>query len=231
MRIVQPPGTLGSLQWMQKSVADRWSSLEAPILAAWPNARSLTWLSPLEEDQFAEYRDVAWLRRVGLPELVRSLPDFWPTRGPQWDALARTDAGGVVLVEAKAHIGEFCSPPSQASPVSFAKIAAALNSTAAALEVAETSQPEWLRHFYQYANRMAHLLWLRDQGVDAKLALVGFVHDDRMPGRTTREAWQAAYLIADRILGLPKRHRLSKHIIHVYPPVDAPGARSPSPGG
>ena len=41
-------------------------------------------------------------------------------------ALARTDREDILLVEAKAHIGEVCSPPSQASDASRQQIEAAL---------------------------------------------------------------------------------------------------------
>ena len=48
-------------------------------------------------------------------------------------ALARTDRENILLVEAKAHIGEVCSPPSQASVASRQQIEAALNETASFL--------------------------------------------------------------------------------------------------
>jgi hypothetical protein len=68
-------------------------------------------------------------------------------------------------------------------------------------------------------DRLAHLRWLRGHGVDAKLVLAGFVNDDEMPGKTSPEAWEAAYLMADHVLGLPARHPLSGHVIHVFPDV------------
>jgi len=220
VRVAQPVGERGSLKWIQRAVAERWDDLEAPVLACLSGAHSLEWLSPLPEDEFAEYRDAAFLRKLGLERLAASLADFWPRRGPQWDALATSDAGHILLVEAKAHIGEFVSPPSQASPESLNQIRRALTETAGALSVAEENKDGWSRHFYQYANRLAHLNWMRGHGADAKLVLVGFVHDDDMPGRTTREAWQAAYLIANSVLGLRAQHPLAAHIIHVHPEVD-----------
>lgn len=220
MRIAQAAGARGSLMWLQRAVAERWDDLAEPLLAALPGAAAIEWRSPLADDDFAEYRDGAFLRRLDLGHLADDLAHFWPRRGPQWDGLARSDGGHVLLIEAKAHIGEFCSPASQASADSRALITASLEATAASLGVASASIPGWGRHFYQYANRLAHLRWLRDRGVDAKLVLVGFVHDDTMPGRTTREAWEAAYLLADHVLGLPARHALARHVIHVHPSVE-----------
>ena len=115
MRIPQPEGARGSLKWIQRAVeraADFLVPAELP---------PVTWVSPLRTDEFAAYRDASFLRRLGLDDLDDSLAEFWPRRGPQWDALGRTDRA-VVLVEAKAHIPEFISPASQASGASLTKI-------------------------------------------------------------------------------------------------------------
>jgi len=182
-------------------------------------AEAIAWLSPLGCDDYAEYRDGSFLRVLGLEHLAGELRDFWPARGPQWDALGRTDAGHVLLVEAKAHIGEFCSPPSQASDASLRQICDALAHTARAMGVSAESAAGWHRHFYQYTNRLAHLRWLREQAVDAKLVFVNFIHDDDMPGETTQAAWEAARRVADHVLGIGRRHLLSRHVIHVFPDV------------
>lgn len=97
---------------------------------------------------------------------------FWPARGPQWDALG-VSGQTVVLVEAKAHIGELLSPASAASRGSLARIDAAMNTVRSALDVAGGA--EWSQRFYQLANRIAHLHFLRARGVDARLLLVGFI--------------------------------------------------------
>ena len=113
MRIIQPKGERGSLKWLQRAVHEAWNDLNEPIVSALRGATAIEWLSPLESDDFAEYRDNAFLRRLGLDELRPELAKFWPQRGPQWDGLARSENGHVLLVEAKAHVGEFCSGPSQ----------------------------------------------------------------------------------------------------------------------
>src|SRR5258706_11485960 len=99
MRVVQPIGERGSLKWIQRSIAESWCSLNEPLLAKLPSATRIDWLSPLAKDEYAEYRDAAFLKLLKLDHLVGQLAGFWPLRGPQWDALARTDARHVVLVE------------------------------------------------------------------------------------------------------------------------------------
>ena len=41
----------------------------------------------------------------------KKLKDFWPPRGPQWDALGRIFKTAYFLVEAKAHVTELISSP------------------------------------------------------------------------------------------------------------------------
>lgn len=76
---------------------------------------------------------------------------------------------------------------------------------------------DWLSSHYQYANRLAHLWWLRGLGIDAHLLLVGFLGDTEVRGPRDRAEWLAAYRVADRALGLPDRHALSPFVHHVFP--------------
>jgi hypothetical protein len=216
--------TKGSLRWIQTAIEDHWPALNDPILAAIPGASAIEWRSPLASDAYAEYRDADFLRRLGLERLEAPLKDFWPDRGPQWDALGLTNNGQVLLVEAKAHIGELCSPGTAAGPASLARIEQRLDEVAAALGATQRPAP-WTRLFYQLANRLAHLHWLRvTQGVPAWLVLVNFVGDEAMGGPKSDEAWDAAYQVAFHAMGLPRRHVLSRWIVEVCPDVRAHGS-------
>jgi hypothetical protein len=215
----QPAGTRGSLKWIQRAVNAHPDVLDANILPTLEPARSLSWLSPLAKDDFAEYRDEAFLERLGLAHLTPALQAFWPRRGPQWDALALSDSGAVLLIEAKAHIDEMCSPGTAAGPASRAKIEAALAGVIAAACAAPKAS--WCDAFYQLANRFAHLHFLRAQGVEAWLVLVNFVGDADMRGPAARAEWDAAYRVALHVMGIPARSPLLRHVLHVYPDVTA----------
>jgi len=218
MRVPQAAAERGSQKWLQQAVARRLTELEMPILTACTGATSLDWLSPIRHDEFAEYRDAAFLDRLSLSHLSRALQEFWPARGPQWDGLARSDAGHVVLVEAKAHIREMCSPPTQATKVAREKIDRALAETAAFCGARPLAS--WSAAFYQRANRLAHLYFLRRNGIPAILAFVNFVGDAEMPGPSTTDAWIAADMVADYVMGLPARHKLSNFVVHVRPRIE-----------
>jgi hypothetical protein len=170
MRVVQPKGCRGSLKWIQHFVNQHPAALDKEILRQLDGAGKITWVSPLADDEFAEYRDADFLRQVGLERLARPLAEFWPRRGPQWDALARTDHDDVLLIEAKAHVPELHSPPSGAGAASLEKIQKAFSEAAKAYAV--SGEKPWHKEFYQLANRLAHLYFLRKHSVSAWLVLV-----------------------------------------------------------
>ena len=82
---------------------------------------------------------------------------------------------------------------------SAARIAAAFASVQADLGLAPR---RWDLRYYQYANRIAHLWWLRRQGIDAHLLLIGFLGDDERGGPVDPAAWHAAHAGAEAELGL-----------------------------
>lgn len=217
MRVVQSAVGRGSLKWMQRLANDPRAPLDALVSEATGRSTRLTFLSPRADDDFAEYRDRAFLELVGRPDLDAARCAFWPARGPQWDAVARGEDGAIWLVEAKAHVDEMLSPPSAASPRSRGTIEAALSRTAAALGA--RPRAPWIDCFYQLGNRLAWTWFLREQGVEAKLMLVNVVGDRAMGGPSSREAWEAALRVTFHVMGLPTRHALAKHVVEVFPTV------------
>lgn len=129
MRIEQPQGSRGSLKWIQRLVQlyPAIINVQLSALGALAPRQSLTWISPLCADEFAEYRDQKFLNRIGQKHLANELKAFWPNRGPQWDGLASDGEGQVFLFEAKAHASEMAST-CKACEASKAKITAACNS-------------------------------------------------------------------------------------------------------
>ncbi|HUV32749.1 MAG TPA: hypothetical protein VMW31_04185 [Devosiaceae bacterium] len=216
-RIPQPEGARGSLKWIQRAVNDRPDLLNAAVSSVASDIKDIDWRSALRTDNFAEYRDGAALHVLGLSGLAPDLSEFWPRRGPQWDALGVSSTGAIVLVEAKAHVAEMLSPPTQAGQKSRARIEAALAETADGLGARPLAP--WSDAFYQLANRLAMLWFLTQRGVDARLILVNFVGDAEMGGPATPAEWRAAMQVAMHVMGLPARHALHPQVISVYPDV------------
>jgi hypothetical protein len=162
------------------------------------------WRSPLADDGYAEYRDQAFLDRLGITPPKRRLEDFWPVGGPQWDALGRAASGEAIVVEAKAHVGELLSSPTQATDASAERIRLALSEAASALGASPGT--DWSRLFYQYANRLAHAWFLAEANqIRVRLAFIHFVGDADMDGPATRREWEAALTVLHGALGLRGR--------------------------
>ena len=222
MRAVQPKGTRGSLKWIQVLVNQRPDFLDRQVRESCglePD-EAIEWVSPLADDEYAEYRDASFLRRLGVDLRNRPLREFWPRRGPQWDALGRTDGGAVFLVEAKANIPELVSPAGGAkSPASIALIDDSLKEVQRFLRV--DTRIDWAGKLYQYANRIAHLYLLRELNrLPAYLLFTYFVGDKEVDGPQTVGEWKAAIEVAERVLGLPTRHRLSDYVVDLFIHVD-----------
>lgn len=88
-------------------------------------------------------------------------------------------------VEAKAHVAELSSPGTQARGVSREDIEGSLGKVVASLDA--TPLVPWTEGFYQLANRLAQLWFVRQQSVDARLVLVDVLGDADMGGPATGE--------------------------------------------
>jgi len=168
-------------------------------------AAELDWRSPLERHGFRELQDSSFLRELGRDDLGEYLADFWPRSGPRWDGVAQIrdaahDSLGAILVEAKSYPAEFLGPGCKAKPgsPSHKKILNALRETRRSLGVKDSDL--WAGAFYQYANRLAHVGFLRRHGVQAFLVNVCFTGDPHEP--TTGETWTTACGSLKRQLGL-----------------------------
>jgi hypothetical protein len=160
---------------------------------------TVDWRSPLRNDAFAEYRDSDFLERIGLGDLRPTLGAFWPRGGPQWDALACLSDGRIVLVEAKSHTSELRSHCT-ASPTARESIEAAFALARPYFGAADSA--DWTRDYYQYANRLAHLYFLRTHGVDAHLVFFYFLNDTDMAGPTSAAGWSSAIADIHKALGV-----------------------------
>ena len=201
------PGARRSEHWLRVAVNESATTLDSHVRRAfdWPAEERIEWLSPVASDEYAEYYDESFLERLSLKDVRVPLCDFWPASGPRWDALARTAAGRVVLVEAKAHIDEIVDYGTRAGGTSAAKIEATLASAKAAYR----ARPEapWTAPFYQYANRLAHLHYLRGlNGVDAYLVFLYFADAPDVPTPCSVEQWQGVIRTVEKCLGLPSDH-------------------------
>ena len=215
-RFPQQLGQKGSLKWIQRLINHYPELLNEEIRTklSLPKSHHIEWLSPLASDDYAEYRDQDFLNLLDVTTPKTQLKDFWPRGGPQWDALGKAEDGSVFSVEAKSHIPEILSHLGAKSLVSREMIHESLNRTKKYLNVG--GQHDWTSPFYQYANRIAHLYFLREMNaVPAFVIFVYFINDDTMSGPKSREQWLGAIQLVKSYLGIG-RNKLQKYMAEVF---------------
>src|SRR5579862_7729311 len=125
---------------------------------------------------------------------------YWPQTGnvPNWDAVGRLELNSgkeYLLVEAKAHTEELrssCSAKKAKKEAGSDEIRDGLKATKAgglekitdALKATTNANGftadvgDWLSPYYQYANRLAHLHFLVENGIPARLVFIYFWGDN-----------------------------------------------------
>src|SRR6266404_5089452 len=201
----RPAMTERSEHWLRFAVAEQTDLFNdrIKVLFGWPPSETIEWLSPIRSDDFAEYYDREFLSRAGISALDVPLHDFWPASGPRWDGLAKTASNKIILVEAKAYIGESVSFLRAKDTNSIDKIRAAFVKAKKAFRA--TAEVGWERPFYQHANRLAHLYFLRGLNrLDANLLFLYFADAPDVPKSDfcTAAQWEGAIKLTDKALGL-----------------------------
>ena len=221
----------GSKFHLQNLVNDYPEYLNCLILSSSPSLRTYAaahpkWVSPLASNDYTEYQDKQFLEAIGYLNLSKKLAEFWPRRGPVWDALAtvegKSGSRGVILLEAKSHIEELANPSyaCKATRKSLDRIKNALTIVKHDLKVKRKA--EWLGDYYQYANRIAHLYFLTIlTQVPAWMVFLYFVGDVEQNGPSTVIEWTTPIDKMRQALGLPGGHMLEQAIITVFVPVYA----------
>lgn len=215
-RFPQMVGQKGSLKWMQHLVNLHPEIINTQIRRNFhlPFGEEIIWLSPRAEDDYAEYRDQAFVNLLDIELSSVPLNKFWPARGPQWDALAKSNKGNIFLVEAKAHTSELHSPGTKAKGKSRQQIQSSLEKTKEFLNVNPAAN--WMNSFYQYTNRLAHLYLLRVlNNLPAHLVFIYFINDVTMNGPKNEGEWQKALKLLHMHLNIGS-HKLSKYVFEVF---------------
>ncbi|QDT84110.1 hypothetical protein [Gimesia chilikensis] len=152
----------------------------------------------------------------------------WPStkgklgRGPCWDAIAKLEGGGWLLVEAKAHLNELKSPKSQATLESLKKITKLMDKAKKVFKVPE--EVSWIDSYYQQANRMTVLWFLNKKHKEiAHLLNICFTGDRFSKGSSkcpkNEAEWGKGISKMKNALGLSGSSALEKNIHYLYLPV------------
>lgn len=209
----------GSQGDIQRLVEHNPGLLTARVQTAFklPQELQINWLSPVPPN-YVEYSDEDFLDVLGLSRDAIRLHDFWPKGGPHWDGLGRGTDGSIFLIEAKAHIGEIVSSPCDAEGEARSRITAQLERNKASLHAKKDI--DWTAHFFQYANRLAHLHFLRFEAkASAFLIFLYFIGDTYVHGPTTADEWRGAVHLLHAFLGIG-RTKLTPYMADIFIGVD-----------
>jgi hypothetical protein len=215
-------------QWVETKAVELNAHLcqAAPTLRDFVGEHPFDWRSPRLASDFRELSADLWTD-LELPAPDPHSDGFWPSRQPRWDAVASV-AGphgtpGVVLVEAKSHLDELPSTCAASSPDSRETISRSL--AAARSYVGASEATDWMTGYYQAANRLAFLYYLRARrSIPTWLFFVYFTGDEfEVEGVAqscpkSEEEWKPALQEMHTALGLSRCHPLTHFARDVFLP-------------
>ncbi len=220
-RIFQKKAERGSQKWLQELINNQPDLLLSMLRTkdVIGDDVSVCWLSPLKEDFYAEYQDEFFLKRLEIELKDHALDKFWPSGGPVWDGLGKSESGDIFLIEAKSHKGEFISGPCKAvSEEAKGQIQRALALAAEYFEAKPSA--DWMQNCYQYANRLAHLYLLRKlNSLPAWMIFIYFVNDSEMDGPGSADQWYQVIADVHQTLGLDA-DKLAPYVVDLFVDVD-----------
>lgn len=156
---------------------------------------------------------------IDFKKLMLMWKEYWPTSGNahNWDGIFKLDKT-YVLVEAKAHIGEIEQTCGAKSPESIEQINKALEETKIRFGV--NTDSDWSKKYYQLANRLAFIHFLKTHGIDARLLYIYFLngYKNSRENKNVEEikVWEEAVEKEHAYLGITKEVR-DKYIFSIYP--------------
>jgi hypothetical protein len=128
--------------------------------------------------------------------------------------LAKTSDGRLLLVEAKAHIPEAVSSPTEATEQAVSIIRKSLDD--AKTFFGSTAPCDWATAFYQYTNQLAHLYFLRELNRQpAFLVYIYFTHAPDVPDAPSEEEWRGAHRLLHSYIGVGGS-RLSPFVVDLF---------------
>lgn len=180
------------------------------------------WVSPIEADQFKEYQDDFLDFIIESDEKVnvyQKLREFWPSNGPVWDGIgivSNEKEKGLLLVEAKAHVGETKSSMKAKSLDSREKIIARVVEVKSAFG-SNSAVEVWMNQYYQLANRLCFLYFLNEKlHIPTWLVLCNFV-DDQTYKPTSIETWLQHTQHVFNHMQIDSKSPLMSKVITIYP--------------
>lgn len=187
----------------------------------------ISWLDFRFSDQDSYDRELKGLEFLSqFKNLQQKWAAFWPQSGnvQNWDGIGwlynldeHDNSPELILLEAKAHLDELKSDcKAEVGGKGYRTIVNAMRQVQNALGIFNSG--DWLKNYYQYANRIAALWFLNENGIPARFASVYFIGDDHK-GKDcpqNKSEWDIALRKQDQYLGIDREHPLKDRIHKVF---------------
>lgn len=173
-----------------------------------------------------EWKGLDFLCRFGSKyrKILEKWRNFWPQIGnpPNWDAVGKlyfdNKKFDILLVEAKAHVGEIVSDCKAKYEGGRKQIQDVMKKFKEDMGI--TNNRDFLTHYYQYANRLVVLNFLNRNSVPARLISIYFYGDRKMIGAPRNiEGWCEALKDQKQYIDLSPQSTLLARIHKVFLPV------------
>lgn len=159
-----------------------------------------------------EYKGISFLSAELKETIKNDWKIYWTGNTQNWDGIFLSDEK-IYIVEAKAHLGELKSSFDSSDLENRKKIEYAMKETKEKMGVAEGKN--WLGQYYQLANRLAFLNFLRKNKIESHLVYIYFLNGYRKrvyDGKRlieqenknvdTQDEWESAIIEQYKELGL-----------------------------
>jgi hypothetical protein len=173
-----------------------------------------------------EYKGIDFLPEKLQKKLSENWKKYWPQTGniPNWDAILHcspiisnsTLSDQWILIEAKGWLKEGIEDGTGAKDKeSIKKISSAFEATQKRFNI--KTKNDWLKKYYQLANRLAFINFLLDNGIQCSLLYIYFLNAwPKNPDKNVLEKDSWKKIIHDEYLYLGISIQAKKHISEIF---------------
>ena len=179
----------------------------------------------LERKLNGEYEGIDFLPKSIQTKISKDWKAYWPQRGnaQNWDAVIHCLPASQnanlkekwIIVEAKAHLQELKSNSGAKDIKSIEKINEAFNLTKQQFGI--DVKINWLKDYYQLANRLAFINFMRNNGIECSLLNIYFINGwpvESNKNVATKNDWKKA--IDDEYQYLGVNSQAKKYISEIF---------------
>ena len=145
-----------------------------------PEINTIEWMDyPFDNKNISldsEYKGINFLDEDIQFKLKKDWSEYWTGNTQNWDGIFYSNSK-IYLVEAKAHHGEIESKFESNDEKNIRKIKNAMYSTQKAMGVQKSET--WIEKYYQLANRLVFINFLRSHGIKSQLVYIYFINGYR----------------------------------------------------